>query len=60
MTKNRVVSVSLTDAEMTAVRQRAEAELTDPGTWMRRVAISVANGAARVVAREREELGHAL
>jgi hypothetical protein len=50
----------LTDDELTQVTARAGRELIDPAMWLRRVGVAIADGTARVVAREREELGHAI
>jgi hypothetical protein len=42
------------DRELRHVRERADRELSDPALWIRRVAVSIAEGRARVVAKERD------
>ena len=43
-----VIKIHLTDRELAAVRERAGRELNDPGTWIRRTAVSVADGRAKL------------
>ena len=42
------IRIHLTDRELAAVRERAGRELNDPGTWIRRTAVSVADGRAKL------------
>jgi hypothetical protein len=44
----------LTPEELQAVQARADRELSDPGLWIRRVAVAVADGSASVIASQRE------
>lgn len=46
--RNRIVSVCLTENEMRAIQARADLELSPPGDWLRRTAISVTSGVATV------------
>jgi hypothetical protein len=46
----------LTDDELKQVTTQASRELIDPAMWLRRVGVAVADGTARIVSREREEL----
>jgi hypothetical protein len=54
MTRTNAVTCYLTDSELRHVKERADRELSDPALWIRRVAVSVAEGRARVFARERD------
>jgi hypothetical protein len=49
MTRHNEVKCYLTDQEMERVKARADRELIEPGLWMRRTAVSIADGRARVV-----------
>ena len=49
----REITIGLTDEELRALRASAAREQIDCATWVRRVALSVANG-ARVIAKQRE------
>lgn len=42
------IKIYLTDRELAAVMERAGRELSDPGSWIRRTAISVADGRAKL------------
>jgi hypothetical protein len=53
MTRNNEVKCYLTDEELKHVKSRADRELIDPSMWMRRTAVSIADGRARVVMEER-------
>jgi hypothetical protein len=52
MMRNNEIKVFLTDEEMRRVTARADRELIDAGMWMRRTAVSIADGRARVIANE--------
>jgi hypothetical protein len=52
MIRTNEIKCYLSDDELKQVRRRADRELIDPGMWMRRVAVSVADGRARVVVME--------
>ena len=54
-TRHHEIKCYLTDDELEYVRARANRELSDPALWIRRVAVAVADGSARVVARQRED-----
>jgi hypothetical protein len=43
-----LIKIHLTDQELAFVNERASRELSDPGTWIRRTAVSVADGRAKV------------
>jgi hypothetical protein len=53
-TRSNAVVCYFSDRELRHVRERADRELSDPALWIRRVAVSIAEGRARVVARERD------
>jgi hypothetical protein len=57
MMKNNQIKVFLTDEEMKHVRARADRELIDASHWMRRTAVSIADGRARVIANELADNG---
>ena len=42
------IKIHLTASELAAVRERAGRELSDPGSWIRRTAVSVADGRAKL------------
>ena len=44
--RNIEINCYLTDEELKQVLSCADRELSDPGLWMRRVAVSVADGSA--------------
>ena len=52
--RHNEIKCYLTDAELECVIKRANRELSDPSLWIRRVAVAIAEGRARVVARERD------
>jgi len=52
MTRTNEIKCYLSDEELKQVQRRADRELIDPSMWMRRVAVSVADGRARVVVME--------
>jgi hypothetical protein len=52
MTRTNEIKCYLSDDELKYVQRRADRELIDPAMWMRRVAVSVADGRARVVVME--------
>jgi hypothetical protein len=52
MTRTNEIRCLLSDEELKHVQRRADRELIDPAMWMRRVAVSVADGRARVVVVE--------
>jgi hypothetical protein len=52
MTRENEIKCYLSDNELKHVQRRADRELIDPAMWMRRVAVSVADGRARVVVME--------
>jgi hypothetical protein len=52
MTRKNEIKCYLSDEELKQVQRRADRELIDPGMWMRRVAVSVADGRTRVVVME--------
>jgi len=52
MTRNNEIKCLLSDEELKHVQRRADRELIDPAMWIRRVALSVADGRARVVVVE--------
>jgi hypothetical protein len=52
MMRNNEIKFFLTDEEMKRVTARADRELIDAGMWMRRTAVSIADGRARVIANE--------
>jgi hypothetical protein len=52
--RHNEIKCYLTDDELKCVVDRANRELSDPALWIRRVAVSIAEGRARVVARERD------
>src|SRR5262245_32415073 len=60
MVRNHRVTLYLSDQELEQVQARANRELIDARMWMRRVAVSIANGTAKVVASERGGLHHAV
>ena len=43
------IKIHLTDRELAAVKERADRELNDPGTWIRRTAVSVAVGRVKLI-----------
>jgi len=51
------VKLFLTDQEMRRIKAKADRELIDPGMWMRRTAVSIADGRACVVATELADHG---
>ena len=52
MTRTNEMKCLLSDEELEHVQRKAHRELIDPAMWMRRVAVSVADGRARVVVVE--------
>jgi hypothetical protein len=54
MVRNRRITLYLSDRELELVQSRANRELSDPGLWMRRVAVAIADGSARVIAKQRD------
>jgi len=46
--RKTTIKIQLTDGELTAVKARAARELSDPGSWIRRTAVSVADGRAKI------------
>jgi hypothetical protein len=48
MTRPNKVECYLTDEELARVKARADRELIDPGMWMRRTAVSIAEGRVRI------------
>jgi hypothetical protein len=48
------ITCYLTDDELRAVQARADREFSEPGLWIRRVAVAIADGSARVIAKQRD------
>jgi len=52
MERTNEVRCLLSDEELQHIKRKAARELIDPAIWMRRVAVSIADGRARVVVVE--------